>query len=211
MHGRRPTGLLSLLLCVLLPSLAHAAEEQPRMLVLQLRLDPSLQPELGRQLENLLVTHLRQTERYQVMSQADVVSILGVEQQKQLVGCDESSCMAELGGALGARWMVSGSVGKLGPTRMLTLKLLDVDNTKIDNQLTKQLPEDDGELAEVMRVTSYELVHLKAPVLEAPWYRKWWVWTLVGAGVGAVVAVSVGVAVGTSGGLPDSSLGRVEL
>lgn len=51
--------------------------------------------------------------------------MLTVEQQRQLVGCSENSCMSELAGALGAEHLVSGLIGKLGSTFVLTLKLID--------------------------------------------------------------------------------------
>jgi hypothetical protein len=165
--------------------------------------------DLGPQLVNLLVTHLRGAGTYEVLAQADVVTMIGVEQQRQLVGCDDASCMAELGGALGARWMVSGQVGKLGERRILTLKLLDVNNARIDNQMSKDLPAEDEALPEVMRATAYELLRLEAPVLEEPIYTRWWLWAIAG-GVVVAGAVGVGLAVALQPDtLPSSNLGTV--
>ena len=52
--------------------------------------------------------------------------MLGVERQKQLMGCtDESACLAELTGAVGARFVLSGSVTQLGDVYQLNLQTLD--------------------------------------------------------------------------------------
>ena len=184
-------------------------DELPRLLVLALNLDSAVRPETGRQLENLLVTHLKAIGRHQVMSQADVVTLLGVEQQKQLTGCEGDSCMAEIGGALGAQWMVSGTVGALGSRRIITLKLLDVNAALIENQLSKELPDADDDLVEAMRELSYEVLRLEAPVLVQPWYKRWWVWTLAGAVV--VGGVTAGVVAGVvTSAPPGSNLGIIE-
>lgn len=51
----------------------------------------------------------------QVITGKQISSLLGLERQKQLLGCTEASsaCMAELASALGVDGVVTGSVGKL--------------------------------------------------------------------------------------------------
>ncbi len=49
-----------------------------------------------------------------VLTARDLGVVLGVERQKQLLGCEESSCVAELAGALGTDGVIIGDVGKLG-------------------------------------------------------------------------------------------------
>jgi len=62
---------------------------------------------------------------HNVVSTADINAMLSLEKQKELMGCSEISCLAEIGGALGADLMVSGSVGKLGDVFSLTMTLVD--------------------------------------------------------------------------------------
>jgi hypothetical protein len=63
----------------------------------------------------------------EVISGAEIRSLIGFERQKVLLGCKENSnCIAEVGGALGAGELVSGSLGKVGKTYMLQLRRLDV-------------------------------------------------------------------------------------
>lgn len=62
---------------------------------------------------------------------ADLKDLLTVEQQRQLIGCDDGKCMAEIAGALGGSRVVSGLIGKLGDTFVLTLKLIDTDSAQV--------------------------------------------------------------------------------
>ena len=42
------------------------------------------------------------------------------------------------------------------------------------------------------------------------WYEKWWVWTIIGAGVAAATALTVGVFYGQSTKLPETDLGSFQ-
>ena len=74
----------------------------------------------------LLVVALSETGKFDVITKADVKALLGYEAQAQLMGCGEASCMVDLGGALGAAYLVNGSLGRLGgQLQLLTLALID--------------------------------------------------------------------------------------
>ncbi|MBK7859418.1 MAG: hypothetical protein IPJ65_12505 [Archangiaceae bacterium] len=62
-----------------------------------------------------------------VISARDIGAALGIERQREMLGCAESSCVAELAGALGADGMVLGDVGKLDTTYAVNLKVLSRD------------------------------------------------------------------------------------
>ena len=47
-----------------------------------------------------------------VVTSRDISQVLGMERQRELLGCGSSSCVAELAGALGADAMLSGTVAK---------------------------------------------------------------------------------------------------
>lgn len=63
--------------------------------------------------------------RLSVMRQSDLRQMIDVEAQRQSLGCDTSSCLAELAGALGATYVVFGSVSRLGETHVVQLSLFD--------------------------------------------------------------------------------------
>jgi TolB-like protein len=80
--------------------------------------------------DELVLSELQQAG-FQAIGPDDINSLLGFEKTKQAVGCDEASCAAELGAALGVGYLVAGSVTALEGSMVLTLKLIDVKNTRV--------------------------------------------------------------------------------
>ncbi len=76
-------------------------------------------------LEDVVATELARTGRFQVIGRADLAALLGYERQRQVLGCAESSCLAEIGGAVGAELVLSGQAGQLGSQYRLSLLLVD--------------------------------------------------------------------------------------
>jgi len=76
-------------------------------------------------LEDVVATELARTGRFQVIGRADLVALLGYERQRQALGCTESACLAEIGGAVGADLVLSGQAGQLGSQYRLSLLLVD--------------------------------------------------------------------------------------
>ena len=69
---------------------------------------------------------LAQKSGYRVFTQGEVGALLGLERQRQLLGCSEdaSSCMSELAGALGADGVITGSIARLGSGFAVTLNVV---------------------------------------------------------------------------------------
>ena len=67
-----------------------------------------------------------------VTTPKDMAAMLGIEKQKQMLGCadEASSCMAELAGALGADGFVTGQLAKVGQSLQLNVKILSADGTR---------------------------------------------------------------------------------
>jgi hypothetical protein len=81
--------------------------------------------ETAQLLGDALAGELRRRPGVSVLTQADVAALLGVEKTRQMLGCSESGCMAEIGGALGADRVVHGSVGRVGESLVVNLSALD--------------------------------------------------------------------------------------
>lgn len=114
-------------------AVAAAAAPLPKIAVLDIRaLDgPSkAQTEI---VQEVLLADLASTKQFEVIGASDIAAMLGLERQKQLLGCAEeaSSCLAELGGALGAEYVLLGSVARLDQTRRVDLKLMDSARNRV--------------------------------------------------------------------------------
>jgi hypothetical protein len=109
-----------------LPPPPNLKARLPRMLVLEFSVHGEAARELGRTLADVAVREIARVGGYQVLSQADVLAQLGVEQQRVFMGCGaESSCLAEIAGAIDADRTVTGSVTKLGDGYFVTAKMVD--------------------------------------------------------------------------------------
>ncbi|MDP1827637.1 MAG: hypothetical protein Q8L48_30475 [Archangium sp.] len=108
---------------------AWSAGEKPKLLVLELQAAGGIEPALAHSLSEALGATASQSGLFSVATSSDAMTLLGVERQKQLLGCSEdgSSCLAELAGAMGSRFVLSGTLAKLGDEAFqLTLQTQDV-------------------------------------------------------------------------------------
>lgn len=108
------------------------AEDKARVIVLNLaHSDPSMEM-LSRSLTEQILTELTRTERIEAVGQSDLGAVLGLQREKQLLGCSEetNSCLAEISAAMGAPWLVSGSLARLGTAVRLDLKLIRTSDGK---------------------------------------------------------------------------------
>jgi hypothetical protein len=81
--------------------------------------------------DEALAGELRRRPGVSVLAESDVAALLGVEKKRQmLMGCSDSRCLAELGGALGADRVVHGSVGRVGNSLVITLSSLDAPRSR---------------------------------------------------------------------------------
>jgi hypothetical protein len=114
------------LLALLLSAAPVENASLPRLVVLDLQHQGGATEAEAQALDDALVQALSQTRLFQVASQRDIAAVLGLERQRQLLGCsEESSCLAELSGALDARLVVSGTLNRVGGTYQLTLQSID--------------------------------------------------------------------------------------
>ncbi len=75
----------------------------------------------------------------QLTSQAQVATLLGVERQKQLLGCsDGTACIEELAGALNATHVITGTVGVIEGSVVCTLSLVDAKSSKALGRVTRR-------------------------------------------------------------------------
>lgn len=134
--------------------------ERPRLLVLDLVHRGT--PAKARALIDEEVTGaLRDTQRYQVVSQDDVRTLLGIEAQRQLLGCEEESCFSEIAGALGAEEVVVGTSVHLERRTQVRLKRIDTTAARVLRDVVVSATSLD-ELLELVRRAAFDLV-------DAPW------------------------------------------
>lgn len=104
--------------------------------------------------EETFALRLAETGLVRVTTPRDVASILGVERQKQLLGCADAqtSCLAELAGALGAEGIITGEIALVGKVYQLTIKVLSPRDGRPLYQVLKRVKGEEEVLEELDRV-----------------------------------------------------------
>lgn len=121
------------------PAAARAGARKTKLVVLPLAALGGVAEERARLLGDALAGELRRRPGVQVVTQADVAALLGVEKTRQMLGCTESGCMAEIGGALGADRVVHGSLGRVGGSLVVNLSTLDARRGTATGSVSERL------------------------------------------------------------------------
>jgi TolB-like protein len=95
---------------------------------------------------------------HKVLSRKDMEAMINEEARKQMLGCDETSCLAELAGALNATLLVSGEVARLGGDVVLTLQLINHRYATVVNRVTLSWGGPTEQLLDVARAAAQLLV-----------------------------------------------------
>ena len=107
---------------------------------------------IAESITGIVANELDKLGAFKVIGLDDIQELLNIEQQKQMVGCDEASCAAEIGGALGAELFVQGSVGKLGEIYLLDMKVIRIEEAKVEARVSREVKGDISKLIEETRV-----------------------------------------------------------
>jgi hypothetical protein len=147
---------------------ARAAELGPEVKigVLDVRTAGSVDPASVAALLSLIASEATHSQAT-VVSGADLQALIGLETQKQLAGCGDGSCLAQVGGALGVDYLLVSEVGEVGGRWLLTTTLLDVTKATALRRVTK-VAKTVGELVDVAGAAVAETVAVLAPVAPAP-------------------------------------------
>lgn len=78
-----------------------------------------------------------------VITPEDIAQIVGLERQKQLLGCsdDNSTCLAEIGNALGVDGVVTGSIARLPDAVQVDVRVISPANAALLAAYTMRAPE----------------------------------------------------------------------
>ena len=80
-------------------------------------------------LTEVLAAEVKGIEGTSVVSRSDIASMLQMEANKDAFDCtDDTSCLAEIGGALGVDQLIVGDVGKVGERFVVSLRIVDARN-----------------------------------------------------------------------------------
>ena len=140
---------------------AEPAEEErdTRLAVMDLRLAKGIDPSVGGLLNETIISKLDATGQFQsIISGSDMRDMIDLETQKMALGCDQDSCLAELGGALGVPYMLVSNLGRFGQQYILNIKFVAVEEAKVLGRVNKILA-DEAKVLEALPQALQEVVN----------------------------------------------------
>ncbi len=151
------TGKIYVILLMFLVSYAFAQtgaaknekdkkEDRPTLIVFNISPEKGVEPGSANLLTEFILTEIANIDRYNVIGQNDLDKMLFWETNKQLKNCTDSSCMAQIAGAMGAEYYVIGSIGTMGDNYLVNLKLINVMKAVVEKRVTELIKKDENEL-----------------------------------------------------------------
>lgn len=106
-------------------------EDRPSIALLDIQVQRDDDKELAGSLGALLAERVGRLGAFDVITQDDVRRMISFDRMKVALSCEnEASCLAEIGGALGARYLLAGSMSRLDKELVLSVTLIDIDLVK---------------------------------------------------------------------------------
>ena len=153
----------SVSLCLLVLFQLLVAQEKPTLAVLEFDgfgiADPEIQT-----LTNRLRTNLTQLGVYRIIERGLMLQVL-LEQDFQMTGCTSDECAVEVGQLLGAQLMLAGSIGRVGNTWTVEMRIIDVETGAVTKSASYDTRgEIDLVLTEGMGAAARKIAGVAAPV-----------------------------------------------
>lgn len=120
------------------PALALLLAAGPKYAVMPVAANEIVSEKSASLLTETLAAELRHQSGAEVITPRDLGNALSLEKQKQVLGCQTDSCMAEIAGAAGADHLVVGEVAQLGESLLVQLRLLDARQGKVVAQARRR-------------------------------------------------------------------------
>ena len=143
----------------IVPASPFGATDKLKVVVMDLRASSELPPDFIASLSSLMARELEQLGPFAATAAQDVLQMVTFESMRQSLGCDAgASCLAEIGGALGADYMVSGNLSVIGGAYLLQLQLMDLRASDIVARIARDYSGQASGLLEEVRIATRLLV-----------------------------------------------------
>jgi hypothetical protein len=120
-------------------------------------------------LTEILTVEIAEIGLYKVIAGRDIQSMLGFERQKDVLGCTDAACLAEIGGALGVDRIVASQVGMVGSTYVVNIKLINIRQADTEGRVYETVR---GEVDALISIVKKSVQKLLGPGSKAALARS---------------------------------------
>jgi TolB-like protein len=124
-----------------------------------------LSEDVARNLTQVLADEIKRVEGTKVISRDDMVALLDLEVEKlKTLDCpnNATSCLAEIGGALGVEKLVVGHAGLVADSYLVSLRLIGVQSVNVDSRITESFQGLESQLLPAVRHAGRRLLGIEA-------------------------------------------------
>ena len=119
-------------------------------------------------ISNFITGQVAKYSEQKIISEADIYTIIKGEQTKQRCGVEDTSCIAEIGAALGVPEAVSGDLGRMGDYWILNIKRINIRKAVVIKRVSRSILGDTNALIEALPGAVAELFGKKAKEAAGP-------------------------------------------
>jgi hypothetical protein len=137
---RNPKPYLSIVLLITFFFLPYSSFAKEKLAVMDLKAKYGVADGLAEALSVEVRNAIHSQGEYEVLSKEDLETIAERTRMRQSLGCDDTQCLIDFGQAIGTKYMIAGSISKLGDTYSVDLRLIDTegDDTGVKNRASRK-------------------------------------------------------------------------
>lgn len=148
-----------LFFCLTLSTIAFSQNKIP-VAVLEFKASGGISADEASILSNRFRGILVNTDKFEVVERDQMSTILKEQDFNMSDNCNSQECAVQIGQLLGVKQMIAGSVGKLGQTWTIDLRLIDVEKGKILQNLSRDHKGEIDGLLDVMKAVAAKFAGL---------------------------------------------------
>lgn len=111
---------------------AQAAELPKKLAVLPVQVDTSAEKDVPDLFNEVVLTAVHDATQDEVIGADDINALISFEQSKDIFGCEDTSCLADIGGALGVDRLVVFKVARVATEWVITSKIMNIRTAQVE-------------------------------------------------------------------------------
>ncbi len=128
-----------------LPEPAAKVIRPIRVAIYRVKVLGGVEPRLANVTTDALLAEVRKLSRISAIGMQEIAQMLTFEERRELMGCSDTGCMAEISGAMGVDEIVTATLANVGKARLFTLRRIDIAHARVIGSVVRHLVTGNGD------------------------------------------------------------------